>query len=259
MIREQMSMEKATGLSVAAHLVFFLLAVIITSSHSSRDIDVYTVRIMSSSPKQISAKPETHEKASAQNRQKVPPAKKTPPKDSPMLMDEPAPVKVNNKALALKKARLEEARQNQIRLDDQRQLKEMQEAELLKELKIQDIKQKAKLDSIRQRAAEAGTKGGEDISESQRNKTLADYGQQIQAIIHEQWVYALADRNRELMTKVSVTVRSSGMLDINRVVEPSGDRAFDLSALKAIRKTKQVERPPFGKDEELILNFYPDN
>ncbi len=71
-------------------------------------------------------------------------------------------------------------------------------------------------------------------------------------------VYALTDKDRQLMTRISVTVRKDGMMTINKVAGPSGDRVFDLSALKAIRKTGRVEPPPFEKNEEIILNFYPD-
>ena len=266
-----MSLERATGFSFAAHLVFFLFAAIITGNNSSRDIEVYTVRIMSPAPQPAPVKP-AKEAARPMRRQKVPPPKKAPAKDSQWLSEKPAPVEVNKqarqekarlkqarleKALAMKQARLEQNRLEQAR--KVREISEMRETQEYKEQKIRDLQQKARLDSIRLRAAETGVAGGQGLTESQRNKALADYGERIQAIIRDNWVYTLADEDKEFMTRVSVTVRKNGMLAINKVVEPSGDRAFDLSALKAIRKTKKVEPPPFERDEEIILNFYPDN
>jgi TonB family protein len=95
-------------------------------------------------------------------------------------------------------------------------------------------------------------------SETEKSRLLEDYGERIQAIIYGNWVYALAREDLDLVTKVSVTVRRDGTMSVNKVVEPSGDRAFDQSALRAIRKTGKVEPPPFGRDEEVILNFYPE-
>ncbi|KKK61203.1 hypothetical protein LCGC14_3016670, partial [marine sediment metagenome] len=272
MIRLQMSLERATGFSFAAHLVFFLFAAIITGNNNSRDMDVYTVRIVSPAPQPVQAVQRAQEVAEPMRRQKVPPSKITPARDSPWLQEESAQVKAQKqarlkqarleKALALKQARLEHERAEQDRLEQAakvRELREMREAQQYKDRKIRDLKQKARLDSIRLKAAKPGTPGGQTLTEGQRNKTLADYGESIQAIIRNNWVYALADGDKEFMTRISVTVRVNGMLVINKVVEPSGDRAFDLSALKAIRKTKKVEPPPFEREEEIVLNFYPDN
>ena len=282
-----MSLERATGFSFAAHLVFFLFAAIITSNNNSRDMDVYTVRIVSPAPQPVQAVQRAQEVAKPMRRQKVPPSKITPARDSPWLSEESAQVKAQKqtrlkqarleKALALKQARLEHERAEHERAEQDRleqdrleqasleqaakvrELREMREAQQYKDRKIRDLQQKARLDSIRLKAAKPGTPGGQALTEGQRNKTLADYGESIQAIIRNNWVYTLADGDEELMTRISVTVRVNGTLANIEVVEPSGNRAFDRSAIKAILKTNNVKPPPFERDEEIILNFYPDN
>ena len=249
----QISFEKATGLSFAAHIVFLIFAMIVVGTNHVRDVDIYTVRIVSPAPL-VPPAPATKtatQEAEPANRQKVPPAKKAPPSDSQWLSDEPAPVRVDKKSLALKRAALAEARH-------QKELRKLREASQLKEQAIRDIEQKARLDSIRQRAASTGAEKAGGRSEAQRNRALAEYGERIQAIIYSNWVYTLADEDADLMTSISVLVRRDGVMTVRKVEEPSGDRAFDLSALKAIRKTDKVEPPPFGRDEELILNFYPE-
>ncbi|MCK4910912.1 MAG: cell envelope integrity protein TolA [Thermodesulfovibrionales bacterium] len=250
-----MSFEKATGLSFAAHIVFLIFAMIVVGTNHVRDVDIYTVRIVSPAPLAPPApapatKTATQE-AEPANRQKVPPAKKAPPKDSQWLSDEPAPVRVDKKSLALKRAALAEARHQQ-------ELRKLRDARQLKEQAIRDIEQKARLDSIRQRAASTGAEEPGGRSEAQRNRALAEYGERIQAIIYDNWAYTQAEENKDLKTSISVQVSRDGVMTVRKVEEPSGDRVFDRSALKAIRKTSKVEPPPFGKDEELILNFYPE-
>ncbi len=248
-----MSFEKATGLSFAAHVVFFVFAALLTSTNHARDVDIYTVRIVSPAPPAPTApatEPASRDTGPA-NRQRVPPAKKAPPKDSQLLSDEPAPVRVDKKSLALKRATLAEARHQQ----ELRRLREAQEA---KDQAIRDIEQKSRLDSIRQRAATTGAEEAGGRSEAERNKALSEYGERIQAIIYDNWAYTQAEENKDLKTSISVQVSRDGVMTVRKVEEPSGDRVFDRSALKAIRKTSKVEPPPFGKDEELILNFYPE-
>ncbi len=245
-----MSFEKATGLSFAAHIVFFIFAVLVVGTNHARKVDVYTVRIMSPAPPAPASETAIGETGPA-NRQKLPPAKKAPPKDSQWLSDEPAPVRVDKKSLAVKRAALAEARHQQ-------ELRKLREARQIKEQAIQNLQQKARFDSIRQQAASQDAKKPEGRSEAQRNKALAEYGERIQAIIYSNWVYTLAQEDRDLRTRISVVVRRDGTMTVKKVEEPSGDRVFDLSALKAIRKTGKVEPPPFERDEELILNFYPE-
>lgn len=257
------SFEKAASISLAAHVVFFLLATLLAGGHHVREIEVYTVRIMAPEARQ-SASSQAQETlvpdksadlADPENRQRIPPPKKAPPpKDKPWLTDDPAPLKVDKKALALKKAALARARHES-------QLSQRKQEQEQKQQALEQIKQKARLDSIMQQAAHRGEaqKEAPALTSAQRNKALADYGQRIQAIIYGNWVYTLAENDRDLlMARISVTVRRDGGMTINRVVEPSGDRAFDQSAIRAIRKTAKVEPPPFNKDEEILLNFYPD-
>lgn len=254
-----MSFEKATTLSFTAHLAFILLATLLFGKNNVKYIDVYTVNIVPAATPATQAPEPGPASGTPQpiNRQQVPPPKKAPAKDSPWLNEDPSPVKVNKKALARKQAAIAEARHS-------RELKKLRESQAYKQQKIHDLEQKARLAAIRKQAAKAETiltgqpEPVKKITEAERNKTMAEYGERIQAIIYSNWVYALADENMQLMTIISVTVRKDGVMTINKVAGPSGDRVFDLSALKAIRKTGKVEPPPFERNEEIILNFYPD-
>jgi TonB family protein len=183
------------------------------------------------------------------NRQKMPPAKKAPPRDSKWLTEKP--VQPKQEKAAYKKSTDDKARRI-------KELRESREAEMYKQKRLEELKDKARLDSIRQEAATTGMEAERKPSETEKSRLLEDYGERIQAIIYGNWVYALAREDMDLVTKVSVTVRRDGTMNVNKVVEPSGDRAFDQSALRAIRKTGKVEPPPFGRDEEVILNFYPE-
>jgi TonB family protein len=249
-MRSQITLEKATSLSFAGHLVFFLLAAILTSNNHSKDINVYTVQIMSPSVLTETGSQPAETKTSA-NRQKLPPPKVVPDKDSNWLSDEPAAVKVSKKAIAAKKAVMARARHS-------REIQRMREAQHYKDEKIEELKQRSKLEAIRKKASSIGASEGRGQSEAERNREMAEYGERIQAIIYSNWIYTLVEEDNDLVTKIAITVVRDGTIIIHKVIEPSGNRAFDLSALKAIRKTKKVEAPPFGRNEEIELNFYPD-
>jgi len=307
MIRGQVSPEKAISASITAHLVFVVLAALLTGHTPSKEV-VYTIDIISPPP------PKTKTITSKANKRRLPPPKKAAPKDSPWLDETPPTPKSSvqdetakqalalkrakeekarmlKETLALKQARKEEARQieearmlEEARLEEARQLEEArleeiklaEEARQLKENRLEEIKrakearahkedrleqlrEQDRFDAIRQKAATTVSKEPQkEMSESERNQIMLKYGQLIEARIKANWVYALTGEDNELSTKISITVKKNGAVELGKVEESSGDRAFDRTAVKAILKTKKVDPPPFGRDEDIILNFYPE-
>ena len=121
-----------------------------------------------------------------------------------------------------------------------------------KQDRILELKEQARLSEIRQKAAETGALAARPASEARRNQALVEYGERIEAIIKSNWVYVLTGQDTGLRTKIRVMVLSNGTIIIIRVDEPSGDRAFDRSALRAIKRTAKLVIPGHGN---LILNL----
>ena len=264
MRRGQISPEKAFSVSFSAHIVFILLAALLTSRAPGTDEIIYTVNIIPHAEAPVAPSPEPMTEPRAEpKKHRVPPPKKTPSKESPWL-EEPAakkvseptkpqepPKPIDREALALDQAGAE--KEERIK-----ELRQSREAEQHKQDRIRELKEQARLSEIRQKAAETGVQAARPASEARRNQALVEYGERIEAIIKSNWVYVLTGQDTGLRTKIRVLVYANGTLHIITVDEPSGDRAFDRSALRAIKRTGKVEPPPFGRDEEMILNFYPD-
>jgi colicin import membrane protein len=139
-----------------------------------------------------------------------------------------------------------------------RQEQEKRETDAQRQEHLKKLQEQRRLEALRNRlAAEGASEAESQIPEGARNDILNDYKNDIVPRIKENWVFP--DVGMGTRTEVSITVFADGTIRINRIISPSGNRAFDQSVLKAIVKTGRVAPPPFGRNEDVTLNFIPVN
>lgn len=242
----ELSFRKAAALSLAFHMVLMLTAALVSKRASDRNPDIYTVKLVTQKPAPSQRRvppPKQQDRREATpeplNRQKV-----TPKEKSPALKPEAAP---REDLMAIKREKAE--RLSRLKAE---------QGEKQKDEKLRAIEDRLRIQRLRE-VAEARAREAEEalLSKGQRSKLLDEYKKGIHDRIKELWVFHDIDL-RGLEAVISITVKRSGMIVINRFEKPSGNAVFDQSALKAIQKAGKVEPPPFGEDMEIGLIFSPD-
>lgn len=242
----ELSFQRATALSFFLHVAFLVLAVLLTRNASDRMPTIYTVRIVTpEAPRKAVSAPKPKEVSRPENRQKVAPKQKADSPPEPAVRKKPAPPPEED-FMALEREKAERLRALKAKQDEK-----------LKEQKLEEIEERLRTEQVQKVAETRNLEARETLSQGERSKVLADYSERIQAKIREYWVFPDIDLQHP-QAVVSVTVRSSGAIIINRFEKTSGNAVFDRSALKAISRAGRVEPPPFGRDLEIGLVFSPD-
>jgi colicin import membrane protein len=239
--------QRATVISFVAHMLFFLTALAIMGVRSPYKGKVYTISLVSP---QRAGPPA----ASKQGRRTPPPKKaRKAGKDSQATRTPPE----KKPAMALKKEDPDASRDNaQEAIEKLRREQKARDAEARKQESIKELKEKKRLEELRNRLAAEGASDAESrLSEGERNSALSAYSDKIMKSVKDNWLFP--DVGVGTRTEVSITVFADGTIRINRIITPSGNRAFDQSVVKAIIKTGNVAPPPFGRNEDVTLNFIP--
>ena len=250
--------QKATVISCVAHLLFFLTALVLMGLRSPHKSKVYTISLVSPA--------RTGAIATEKPVRRTPPPKKIRKvkTESPVTHTPtekiPAPMAEKKPAMAVEKEDPEVsqkiAREAIEKLRQEQEAREAQEAEARRQQQLREAEQKQRLEELRNRlAAEGASEAESQIPEGERNDILNTYKTTIVPLIKENWVFP--DVGIGTRTEVSITVFVDGTIEINDIITPSGNRAFDQSVLKEIIKTGRVEPPPFGRNEDVTLNFIP--
>ncbi len=243
----ELSFRKAAALSLAFHMVLVLTAALVSKRASDRNPDIYTVKLVTQkpapSPRRVPPpKRQDRRKATPEplNRQKVQPKEKK----SDAAKPEAAP---REDLMAIKREKAESLRRLKA-----------EQVEKQKDEKLRAIEDRLKAQRLRE-VAEARAREAEEtlLSEGRRSKVLDEYKKSIHDRIKELWVFPDIGISG-LEAVISITVKRSGTIVINRFEKPSGSAVFDQSALKAIQRAGKVEPPPFGEDMEIGLIFSPD-
>jgi len=235
--------QRATVISCAAHVLLFLTALVIMGLHTPQKNRVYTISLVTPSGSRVhSAKKPQRRTPPSKRVRKTSPEERTPPAKKHSMA-----VKDDSEASG-KKAR--EA------IEKLRQQQEEKKAEAHMKERLKELEDTKRLDELRSRLATEGASGAEEQgSDGERNVRMKAYSDTIMNGIKDNWVFP--DVGMGIRAEVSITVFADGSISINRIITPSGNRAFDQSVLKAIIKTAKVPPPPFGRNEDVILNFIP--
>lgn len=255
----QPSLQKAAAISFAAHIVFFLIATMLGKAslmrHESRTYIIDLVTPATTQAEKIEA-PAAAEQPRAEpqqpKQQPVPPQKKEPvkPKEAPKAQKQPD---AKDAKMAMKSTKeLDTASK---RKDDYiKALQEKQRAEQRSKEAVSDLSTQDKLKEIQARASTRGKDTG--YTSAQIEGIQNAYASKIQTQIERNWIYP--DTGVQYVEcSVSITVKANGSLVIRKIEQPSGNRTFDQSTLKAIKKTATVEPPPFGEELDVVLKFIP--
>lgn len=242
--------QRATVISCVAHLLFFLTALAILGFRSPLKSKVYTISLVSpgrTAPPSLS-KPvrRTPPQKKIQRQKEAPPETRTPVAKKPAMS-----VKEEDPAISKKKAEeaIEKLRKEQKALEERQKEEEREE-------RLKEQEEKQRLEELRnQLAAEGASDVESQIPEGERNSAMSAYSDQIMKMVKDNWVFP--DVGVGTRTEVSITVFVDGSIDIKGILTPSGNRAFDQSVLKAIIRTGKVPPPPFGRNENITLNFIP--
>ena len=257
----QPSLQKAAAISFAAHIVFFIVATLIgKASFMRHDSKTYIIDLVTPSASQTekaespaAGQPIEQPKAEKtrtepQQKQPVPPQKKETAKTKAQKQPDAKEAK-----MAMKSTKeLDDAAK---RKDDYiKSLKQKQVAEDRGKEAVSDLATKSALDKIRASASAKGKDTG--YTNAQIEGIQNAYASKIQNMIERNWIYP--DTGVQYVEcSVAITVRADGSLVVNKIVQPSGNRTFDQSTLKAIKKTATVEPPPFGESLDVVLKFIP--
>ena len=242
--------QRATAISFAAHVLVFLTALIIISFRPSHKSKIYTIDLLSPSASTPQKTNNNRDKSRKPRRTPPPkiksasPAERTPPAKKPaMAVKEEPDAKVPD--LPKEKAR-EDIDKSQ-----------MEEAEAHRQARLRELENERRLDELRSRlAAEGAAQDSGQVPEGERNDIMIAYSNKIMTSIKMNWVFPDVV-SPSLRTEVSITVFADGTIRINKITVPSDNSAFNQSVLKAIIKTGKVDAPPFGRNEDVILNFIP--
>lgn len=263
------SLQKASAISLIAHLVFFAAAAILGKAgfmrHESKTYIVNLITPAATQSLNVDApqapaapeQPSAEQPKAEQKKQQAPPPKKETRK--PKAEQKQAQPKAQKQpdakeaAMALKSTKDIEAatkrREEYIKSLQQKQFAEERSREA-----VSDIATQSKLKEIQARASAKGKDTG--YTGAQIEGIQNAYAAKIQTQIERNWIYP--DTGVQYVEcSVSITVKASGALIIRKIEQPSGNRTFDQSTLKAIKKTATVEPPPFGEELDVVLKFIP--
>ncbi len=85
---------------------------------------------------------------------------------------------------------------------------------------------------------------------------LGTYGESVKSRIQPNWAPPPRMDRRVLRARVQISIPASGGSATDaKILDSSGDTAFDNSVLRAIRDTTNLERPPGPEFMEMIINF----
>lgn len=253
------NLQRATAISFAAHIAFLLAAAIILSLRPPHKSRVYTIDLISlpksASPKKAGApakSPETRAREHA--RRSLPPKRKL----KTVEAEPEAPAK--KPAMAVKKAPAQPVRpEPKPKAEPMKPVEDKAEEAIEEKQETEEAKalaRKKRLEELRNRMAARGAAGpASGLSGAREANIMAAYSSSIMSSIKGNWVFPEVMEGTR--AEVSITVFADGTIKINKMLNPSGNRAFDQSVLKAIVKTGSVEPPPFGQNEDVILNFIP--
>ncbi|MFC1769521.1 TonB family protein [Nitrospirota bacterium] len=252
-MRGEFSLEKAASISFAIHIVFFIIAGFATTHRPSLEESVYAVRLISPEPANIQSGNkgeggEGSEKEQVRAR-RVPPPKST--SNDVISYDADA---IEAKSKAIQKAR-------QHRTKRIKELREQKEASEYADKQLEEMQRQSKLDAIRRDAQKkAGSLGEQRLTGKQKSDRLAEYTALVRDRIRKNWGFTETESNGRLLVEVLVNIRSTGIIDIVKIARPSGNRPFDRSVIKAIKKTGEVDPPPFGENlTGVTLGFTPED
>lgn len=251
--------QRATTISLAAHIAVFLASLIIISLRAPQNNKVYTISLVSPSGDSKPAIKRAPPPKAKAKRQTTPPAKKrTPPhkKRAVVPAKKRTPPASKSPAMAVKDAAPSAMEQKETAIEKLRREKQAREARTHMNETIKALEEKKRLEEVRAKMAAQGAQGaGQQHSRGERNEIMEGYSNRIMQKIKANWVFP--EVNMAMRAEVSITVFADGTIRINRMTIPSASQAFNQSVLKAIIKTKKVDPPPFGTNEDVKLNFIP--
>ncbi|MFZ3136038.1 MAG: cell envelope integrity protein TolA [Thermodesulfovibrionales bacterium] len=222
------SLQKATIISFALHLTFFLAAVLILR-HSSRMVMPvpYTVSLVSPDvlkgvDKRAYVDKGTDENVVQETKGSVAPS---------------ASAKKSKKEIAKEKEMLEK--------------------------KISAIAAKKKIEKIvKLRSVIALKASGDKRSSNEKTASASpgkgnpsdDYYTKITKEIWQQWVYPNVGK-KDIEAVVSIKILRDGTAIVQKIEKSSGNSIFDRSALRALAKASPLPPPPY--EMEIGVRFYP--
>jgi TonB family protein len=84
---------------------------------------------------------------------------------------------------------------------------------------------------------------------------LQEYGQYVYKKISAQWNKPGVNAGKNLSVKVRFVVLSTGRIESVKIVQSSGNIAFDNSILTVFKTIAQFKPSPSGKKETFTMNF----
>lgn len=222
------SLQKATIISFALHLTFFLAAILILR-HSSRMVmpAPYTVSLVSPDvlkgiDKHVDVDKGREENVVQEAKESVAPS---------------ASAKKSKKEIAKEKEMLEK--------------------------KISAIAAKKKIEKIvKLRSVIALKASGDKRSSNEKTASASpgkgnpseDYYTKITKEIWQQWVYPNVGK-KDIEAVVSIKILRDGTAIVQKIEKSSGNSIFDRSALRALAKANPLPPPPY--EMEIGVRFYP--
>jgi TonB family protein len=250
-MNHEFSIEKAASISFVIHIIFFLIAGITTSHKPVIEDSVYAVSLISPevADSHLPSGGGDTQGSAKKSARRVPPPKST--TSDIVTYDTDA---IEAKTRAIQKARAS-------RTQRRAELREQKETSEYAEKQLEDMKSKSKLDAIRRSAQRsAAATGAQGLTKTQKSERLAQYTALVRDKIRSNWVFTETETSGRLLIEVLVNIRATGIIDIVKITRASGNRPFDQSVIKAIRKTREVEPPPFGeKLTGVTLGFTPED
>jgi|GEM_PF-4921594 len=237
-------LKKAAAVSFAAHIALILATLItIGRTPSFKMPSAYTVRLVSPGAGEVKT---SH----------VPPAKTKIPlaKEETPSATETASHTKTMKLPPEKTTKLKDYSEEKIAA-----LRAKKEQEQYKEEQLHALEAKQKLAKVKEIGSAKAkvsitTKSGSGTGEQGEGSIVADYFQQVAALVDQEWV--LPGSSREgLYAIITVKVFKDGRLKVAGIQRSSNDALFDRAALRAIEKASPVPPPPY--ELEMDIGFNP--
>ena len=201
------------------------------------------------------------------------PVVRTPPPAPPPRAVEPPDTRDADIAIERDKKRLEQEKKERLQKEKERekQLAEQKKAEQDKLKKLAEDKRKAEAEAKRiedQRQANlrriqglAGATGGETATGTAQRSAgpSGSYGGKVAAKVKPNIVYpdAMSGNPR---AEVEVRAAPDGTIVGKRLIQPSGNKAWDEAVLRALDKTETLPRDVDGRvPSSLVIGFRPND
>lgn len=250
--------SKTIVLSLGIHVLFIIVALIISSNQKKRIFVQPTLSVS------ITVEAPTKKAEQTSPTVKIKKAEPKPVIDSTEKLSDALKRikdKMNKKrdAIALN-SKLEKIKQDKI--DEEKRLEEEKKQEA-----IRTIQAKLKVEELTFKTVSVTAKVPKH---SETNRTVSkelfdlkfkEYYLLVGDRVRSQWVYS-GDKSEDITTFMEISVAPSGKLLYSRIEKSSGNQSFDQSALNAVKKSSPLPPLPEEINQEALvigLKFCPDN